>query len=784
MALAFSAGRVSVARARWLVVASAVLLLGIAALGWLDWRHPLPKAGRASPYALVVLSSDGTPLRAFPDHSAVWRYPVTLADVSPHYLDALIAYEDRSFYWHPGVNPFALARAGVQWLSTGHIVSGGSTLSMQVARIIDPTPHSMAGKLHQIARALQLEAHDSKDQILTLYLNYAPMGGVLEGVEAASRGYLGKSSHDLSESEAALLTVLPQRPSQWRPDRYPEQARAARDKVLLRMDGRWPHALVLDAMSEPVVAINVHEPLLAPLLAERLKRDHPRDLSVTSTIDAHIQTVAEHLLADRVRNLPPHVSMAAMVLDNHDGRVLGYVGSADFNDDERFNYIDMVRAERSPGSALKPFLYAFALDAGLIHSESLLTDVPRAFAGYAPANFEQSFHGPVSVSEALVQSLNVPAVEVLDSFGSKRFVDQLASGGLTLHFARGAEPNLSVILGGAGVTLENMVGSYAALARGGLAVVPRLTPSAPFREQRMMSAGAAFIVRDILANGGLSGEAPSGRGGRGVAWKTGTSFGFRDAWAFGVTNRYTIGVWVGRPDGTPNPGYFGANVAAPLLLNLFDAVPGAYDGVRPKAPEGVTSARICWPQGTRADGAESGLCPVQRTAWVLDGIAPPTFVDPQRPDADTMVVDVDNTSGLRVRPECATGPFTEKVLARWPVILEPWLDAQSASRARPPQWQPGCEGRADHETRLKITGAPSGEVIQRAPAQADPLLTLEAQGGQGEIDWIVNGRLIGHTRDSAAEHVLLHERGGYDITAMDGIGHYDRIHVVLQEPAG
>ncbi len=756
----------------------------IAALGLLDWRYPLPRPGRASPYALVVLAADGTPLRAFPDRGSVWRYPVRLADVSPSYLQALIGYEDRAFYWHPGVNPVALLRAAMQWLATGHIVSGGSTLTMQVARIIDPTPRTLRGKLHQIARALQLEAHDSKSEILTLYLNYAPMGGVLEGVEAASRGYLGKSSHDLSVSEAALLAVLPQRPSEWRPDRYPERARSARDKVLTRMQGRWPGALVADAMSEPVVAISVREPLLAPLFAERLKREHPRSISVTSTIDAHIQEVIEHLLGDRVRNLPPHVSMAALVLDNRSGAVVGYAGSADFSDDERFSYIDMVRAERSPGSALKPFLYAFALDAGLIHSESLLTDVPRAFSGYAPANFEQSFHGAVSVSEALVQSLNVPAVEVLDAFGPKRFVDQLDSGGLKLQFARGASANLSVILGGAGVTLENMVGAYAALARGGLALEPRLTPEQPFVEHRMMSQGAAFIVRDILANGGLSGEAPSGRGGRGVAWKTGTSFGFRDAWAFGVTERYTIGVWVGRPDGTPNPGYFGANVAAPLLLNLFDAIPNAYQGELARPPEGVTTARICWPSGTRANGAESALCPVQRTAWVLDGVAPPTFADPQRKGSESLNYQVDAATGQRVTPDCTDRPVQQMVAARWPVMLEAWLDQQGLRRARLPAWADGCTPLPERDSTLKIYGAPDGEVIQRAPREADPLLTLEARGSEGEVDWIVNGRLIGHTRNAIAEHLKLHDEGGYDITALDAIGHYDRIHVRLQAANG
>src|SRR5262245_14620416 len=251
------------------------LALFILALEVVDRCFPLPVPGRDSPYALVVLARDGTPLRAFPGDDRVWRHPVSLQEVSPLYLDALVAYEDRMFRWHPGVNPLALARAGWQWLTHRRVVSGGSTITMQVARIIRPAPRSIVGKLIQIATAFQIERHYSKNEILSLYVNYAPMGGVLEGVEAASRAYLGKPSTRLTHSEAALLTVLPQAPSRLRPDRYPQRAQAARDKVLRRMKGRWEDSSIADALTEPVYAQTVRAPLLAPLLAERLKRTAP-----------------------------------------------------------------------------------------------------------------------------------------------------------------------------------------------------------------------------------------------------------------------------------------------------------------------------------------------------------------------------------------------------------------------------------------------------------------------------------------------------------------------------
>jgi penicillin-binding protein 1C len=408
-------------------------------------------------------------------------HPVSLNDVSPLYVETLIAYEDRAFRWHPGVNPLALVRAGWQWMANRHIVSGGSTITMQVARIIDPQPRTVKGKLIQIVRAMQLEWHYSKNEILELYMNYAPMGGVLEGVEAASRGYLGKPSSRLTPAEAALLTVLPQSPSLLRPDRFEKRAQAARDKVLRRMKGRWSQAVIDDALSEPVYAQSVRTPLLAPLLAERMKRSVQGKTRVDTTVDAAVQSTVEGMLGDRVKSLPPRVSIAAIVMNNDTLEVLAYAGSADFSDKDRASDVDMARSARSPGSALKPFLYAFALDEGMIHSESLLSDVPQSFSGYEPGNFQQSFHGPVSVSEALVKSLNVPAVEVLEQLGPVRFVSMLRRGGLKLEFPRGAEPNLSVILGGAGTTLEDLVSAYSSLARKGLAGEPRLIPTRPFR---------------------------------------------------------------------------------------------------------------------------------------------------------------------------------------------------------------------------------------------------------------------------------------------------------------
>ncbi|MDR1708326.1 MAG: penicillin-binding protein 1C [Candidatus Accumulibacter sp.] len=753
----------------------------LAALLAADLAFPPPLAGAAS-HAQVALARDGAPLRAFPDREHIWRHPVRAAEVSPRYVEAVLGYEDRWFRWHPGVNPFALARAAWQWARRGRIVSGGSTLTMQVARLMEPIPRTLAGKLKQAARAVQLELRLSKREILELYLTYAPMGGVLEGVEAASRAYFGKPSRSLSHAEAALLAVLPQAPSLLRPDRFPERALAARDKALARLEPVWGRAAVVDARQEPVIAQAVREPLLAPLFAERVRRLFPARRRIDTTLDAALQASVEQLIAERLAVVPPRVSLAALVVDNATLEVLAYAGSADFSDNERFAHVDMVQGRRSPGSTLKPFLYGFALDDGLIHSESLLADAPQSFGGYQPGNFQADFSGPVSVSEALRRSLNVPAVEVLDRLGPERFVAAARRGGLRLRLPLGASPNLSVILGGVSVNLEGLVGAYTAFARAGLAGRPRYTADAPIEEARLMSEGAAFIVRDMLEAGGPVARLVDGGVGarRGIAWKTGTSFGFRDAWAIGVSDRHTAGVWVGRPDGTPNPGFFGANVAAPLLVDIFAAAGDTRAAPR-KPPENVTQARICWPLGTRADGLPPELCHSERRAWLLNGAAPPTFPDRLRGGAARITDFRDAASGLRVRAACAPGAMRAVEMARWPAALEPWLDAATRAKALPPPWAPECAGARVEETGLKIAGIADGQTIGRAGDGAPPMLRLQARGGSEELIWLIDGRQIGRAPpDRSITHTFA-TPGRHTITVLDETGSHDRVEISVRD---
>ncbi|MDI3183316.1 MULTISPECIES: peptidoglycan glycosyltransferase PbpC [Pseudomonas] len=754
----------------------------VVALLWLAdriWPLPLPQDGLAR----VVLAEDGTPLWRFADANGVWRYPVHTSEVSPYYLDALLTYEDRWFYQHPGVNPLALVRATWQNLSGARVVSGGSTLSMQVARLLDPHSRTLHGKLRQLWRTAQLEWHLSKDEILNLYLNRAPFGGTLQGVAAASWAYLGKSPSQLTHAEAALLAVLPQAPSRLRPDRHPQRAQEARDKVLRRLAEFqvWPQSAVDEALEEPLLLAPRLEPSLAPLLARRLNRPDSPPL-IRTTLDATLQRRLEDLLLGWRARLPEHTSAAILVVEEESMAVRAYLGSVDINDTKRFGHVDMISALRSPGSTLKPFLYGMALDDGLIHSESLLQDVPRRYGDYRPGNFSMGFTGAVPASTALSSSLNLPAVQLLEAYGPKRFAAQMRIGGMPLALPALAEPNLALILGGAGSRLEDLVSGYSALARDGKSATLRLQPDDALRERPLLSPGAAWIVRRIL-----SGQARPDRDPRAelvqrpvLAWKTGTSYGFRDAWAIGVGPRYLIGVWIGRPDGTPVPGQFGLASAAPLMLQVHDVLTnrdsqrGISAPVKP-VPANIGVAAICWPLGQPMSRSDPN-CRRQRFAWTLDNTTPPTLQALDQPLSVGLMESIwVNTKGLRVDAHCPGA--TSKSIALWPAPLEPWLPRVERREARIPPADPDCPPPAlAASSPLSIVGVREGDQLRLPAASQQALrLNISALGGSGRRWWFLNGAPLGDSANQDSINASFERLGRYQLSVLDEAGQTARL---------
>jgi penicillin-binding protein 1C len=554
---------------------------------------PPPSLDRGRSASALVLAADASILRGFLTTDGKWRLPVEPEAVDPLYRRMLIAAEDQRFGWHRGVDPVAAARALFQFGSTGHIVSGASTLTMQTVRLLEPHPRSFIGKLREVAQALALERQMSKDQVLGLYLTLAPFGSNLEGVRAASLVYFGKESTRLSAAEAALLVAIPRSPERLRPDRHPEAARSARDRVLERMAeaGVISPATLAESRAEGIPRARLAMPFHAPHLARELRDERPTALIHRTMIDPLLQRQVETLLEREVSALAPEASLAAIIIDNRDRRVRAYVGNADFTSAARRGTLDMARAVRSPGSALKPFIYAMGFDRLIIHPETTLEDRARHFGDYAPSDFDGRFEGEVTARQALQYSLNLPAVAVLDRIGPGRLIAALAAAGIQLRLPEPAtEPGLAVALGGAGITLVDLAQLYGALSNGGKVVPLRYREDDPASSgTAIFGALAAWYVNDILA------EAPPPAGvlpaevgrSRKLAFKTGTSYGFRDFWAVGYDADVSIGVWAGRPDGTPMPGHSGRLTAAPVLFKIANLLGPAQSRNTARSPSGA-----------------------------------------------------------------------------------------------------------------------------------------------------------------------------------------------------
>jgi penicillin-binding protein 1C len=548
-----------------------------------------PDLSRYRALSLEVQARDGTVVDVLTSPDGYYRLPAGPSDVSPHYVNMLVAAEDKRFWWNPGVDPLAMARAVWQLVAHGHVVSGGSTLTMQVARLLTPHRHDLAGKLLDMARAVQLTAHFSKTRILSMYLTLAPYGGNIEGVRAASEIYLQEEPDELTDAQAALLVALPRSPERLRPDRHLAAALAAARRVLLRA-GKNP-----DFPASDMPDLERHKlPALAPHLAQRLRGEGFAGV-VRTTLDARVQREIAELATQEKNFSDPRETMAALVVDNQSRKILAYLGGGDYFGPG--GMVDMVRARRSPGSALKPFIYGMAMDDSLIVPDTMLQDSAADFGGYAPKNFDGGFEGMVTAAQALQESRNLPALALLRAVGARRFVAALRNAGAKLALPGDGQASLAVALGGVGISMQDLAMLYAGLADGGEVAPIAVLPNRGGRGVPVMTAGAAAELGEILRGSPL----PDGvaAGDRKIAFKTGTSYGFRDAWAAGFSPDYTVVVWVGRVDGTPCPGIFGRAVAAPLMFRIFGFLPA--DAHAPPAVPEMQAAGLKVFGATRPD---------------------------------------------------------------------------------------------------------------------------------------------------------------------------------------
>lgn len=554
-------------------IITAFLIGVLATLMGVDYLFP-PDLTRFQDISKELRADKGQLLHVFQTKDEKWRLQARLKDIDPLYINMLLAREDRFFWSHWGVNPVSFMRAGYQWFSQGKIVSGGSTLTMQVARLLEPRPRTVKAKLVQILRAFQLERRYSKIEILEIYLTLAPYGSNLEGICSASLAYFRKPPTHLMAGEAALLIALPQTPKLWQRTGFLSATQIARNRVLTKAfeAGLIDKKTYQVGLKDPLPDSHFSMPRRVPHVARRLCYAPNAPIVSRCSIRPTLQQRMESIARETIKLFPAETNMAVLVTHHPSHQVIAYVGSADFFDTSRQGQVDFIRAYRSPGSTLKPFIYGLGFDYGLLKPNSYVLDDRHRFGSYLPDNFDKTFYGMVTVSDALVWSLNIPAVELLSQIGPQRFLGVLEEAGVKPKFSDPqSAPGLSLALGGVGMTLEQLVTLYGSLPQNGQ-IFPLSFSLDKYSHQpyRFLSSKSANKLTEILSRT-LTNEVEQ----EDIAVKTGTSYGHRDAWAVGYNGEYVVGVWIGRPDGSPFGLGTGRTLAVPVLQKVFRFLPTA-----------------------------------------------------------------------------------------------------------------------------------------------------------------------------------------------------------------
>jgi len=692
-------------------------------------------------YSHLILSEDNKLLNASLSSDQQWRMKAEIKEVNPLLINTLVYKEDRWFRFHPGVNPVAIIRALWQNITTGKRVSGASTITMQVIRMLEPRKRTFVNKLVEFFRAFQLELHHSKNEILELYINLLPYGGNIQGVKAASFLYFGQEPQALSLAQIVTLAIIPNDPNHLRLGTHNGRIVKERNLWLKKLGfyGLFDQKSLDDALSEPLTARRYDAPKQIPHLARMLTGMYPDNPVITSFINPRLQDYIENMVSSEVNSYRGMGvgNAAVLLIDNHTHAIVAYVGSAGFKEDQFQGQVDGASSLRSPGSALKPFLYALAMDRGLITPKTILQDIPQNFNGYRPLNYDETFRGRLPASQALALSLNIPAVDLANRVGVDLFNEKLSRGGLKWIGERKRTLGLSVILGGCGVTLTELTNLYSCLATEGIKYPLHFAKGDIIAEtDTLFSPESVWMIHEILT-GLKRPDLPNNFENTvnlpHIAWKTGTSYGRRDAWSFGYNPDYTVGVWVGNFDGSGIPELSGADFATPILFKIFNFLTFNQKPAWFKRPAGLDFRLVC---------SESGLPPGEKcTNLVMDDFIP--AVSPNRKCDHLIPVFVDEPGSMSYCRSCLpqAGYRTEFYPNLSPGLIAFYENEQIPYRKIPPH-NPLCN-RVYHNDSPLITSLTDGkEYILYSAAKQQLQLAYTATSDVNKVYWYINDKFF------------------------------------------
>jgi len=733
-------------------VSLSIILIGI----FLNFAFPLPELKE---YSQVIYANDSTMLSAYLTHDDKWRLETKLSDITPEMVEAIIHKEDKWFYWHFGFNPVSIVRAFISNIQSGQRVSGASTITMQIARLMEPSKRSYLNKILEIFRSLQLEIYYSKKELLEIYLSNIPMGGNIEGVKAASLLYFNKNPKKMSLSQSVLLTIIPNNPNKNRLDMRNESVVAKRNKWLLKFKKEkiFSDESIADALEEKVKSHRYSVQNIAPHFSQVVKESSNKSEIFTSLIPRFQLKSAKQLKNHVERNRGKSVTNGAvLVIENRTNSIVAYCGSSDFNDSESSGQVNGITSIRSPGSALKPLLYAKGLADGIITPKRIILDVPTDFSSYNPENYEREFNGEVTVEYALVNSLNVPAVRLLVKVGFKPFIKKIKEIGFNEIAKKENRLGLSTILGGCGVTLEELTTAYSIFANNGILKKHNILSNQAIQKgRRIFSEEASYLISRMLSSSGRT-ESPNLVSSvsklPNIAWKTGTSYGRRDAWAIGYNKNYTIGVWMGNFNGKGSPYLSGSEMAVPLLFNLFNSIDYQNSSNWSEEPGGISMREVC---------KNSGLLPSKKCTDIVRDYY---IQDVSSNQKCNHIVDlyVNNNETETYCLSCLPkNNFKKKEYPHYLPELVLWYKNSGVNFVSPPKHNANCEVLGSKNNGLMII-SPSPEFEYHLEKNGNQELMLLATSNTDVklLFWYINKKYFGKTK--IGEKIFFHPQNGFN----------------------